>query len=340
MQLQNPFHKFFFYFCHFMRIFLKYIKNFFRDEDDISGEKPFHFWTHLLLLIFLGICLYLNYGLDYGEYDSFYDAIIHINYKSLESILYLFLIFAFPFLFSIGLISLVKKQKILLRTDYIFFGLIGILFLSFDSSYYIMQYANEWFSDNPYIYGWAHACFSNLSSTLTVIIPLYIIYFLTNKFKPELYGFALNGAKVRPYLWLILFMIPLIYLASLRPDFLKEYPTYIDHYEYEHLPMTQWQTAGIYELCYGFDFISVELFFRGFLVVGLSRIVGKEAILPMVAVYCFLHFGKPAGEAISSIFGGYILGILAYGSRNIFGGLIAHLGVAWGMEFLAFLHTS
>ena len=53
---------------------------------------------------------------------------------------------------------------------------------------------------------------------------------------------------------------------------------------------------------------------------------------------CFLHFGKPAGEAISSIFGGYILGILAFRSRNIYGGLIAHLGVAWGMDWLAFLN--
>jgi hypothetical protein len=58
----------------------------------------------------------------------------------------------------------------------------------------------------------------------------------------------------------------------------------------------------------------------------------------MITVYCFLHFGKPAGEAISSIFGGYILGILAFRSRNIYGGLIAHLGVAWGMDWLAFLN--
>ena len=75
------------------------------------------------------------------------------------------------------------------------------------------------------------------------------------------------------------------------------------------------------------------------MVVALSKFVGREAILPMVAVYCFLHFGKPMSETISSIFGGYILGILAYSSRNIYGGLIAHLGVAWGMEYMAFLHT-
>ncbi|MEX1001862.1 MAG: CPBP family intramembrane glutamic endopeptidase [Crocinitomicaceae bacterium] len=323
-----------------MRIFLKYIKNFFRDEKDTVKEKPFNWKTHLITALFLGICIYLNYGLDYGEYASFYERMIHINYKSLESILYLFLFYALPFLFIILFIALLKGSRTLLQPNYIIYALIGLLFLSLDSSYYIMQYANEWFSDNPYIYGWAHACFSNLSSTLTVIIPLYILYFFSRTFHPEWYGFALNGAKVRPYLWLILFMIPLIYLASLRPDFLEEYPTYIDHFEYEHMRLEQWQTAGIYELCYGFDFISVELFFRGFLVVGLSRIVGKEAILPMVVVYCFLHFGKPAGEAISSIFGGYILGILAYASRNIFGGLIAHLGVAWGMEFLAFIQTN
>ncbi|MBD3635847.1 MAG: CPBP family intramembrane metalloprotease [Crocinitomicaceae bacterium] len=314
-----------------MRTFVEYIKNYFIEE--------FHWQSHAIIGIFLAVCLYLNYGIQIGEYDSLYDEMVHANYKSLESIFYLLLFYATPLLFTLYVVRFSQKKANIINKKYILFGLIGILFLAVDSSYYIMQYANEWFSDNPFIYGWSHACFSNLSSTLTVIIPLFLIYAFTTAFKPELYGFKLNGARVKPYLWLILFMIPLIFLASLRPDFLDHYPTYTDHYEYEHLPLEQWQTVAIYEFTYGFDFISVELFFRGFMVVGLSRFIGRDAILPMVAVYCFLHFGKPAGEAVSSIFGGYALGILAYQSRNIFGGLIAHLGVAWGMEFLAFMQS-
>jgi hypothetical protein len=48
-----------------------------------------------------------------------------------------------------------------------------------------------------------------------------------------------------------------------------------------------------------------------------------------------LHFGKPMGEAVSSIFGGFILGVIALYSRSILGGVIIHLGVAWLMEFTA-----
>jgi membrane protease YdiL (CAAX protease family) len=80
----------------------------------------------------------------------------------------------------------------------------------------------------------------------------------------------------------------------------------------------------------------VELFFRGFLVIGMVSMIGKKAILPMAVLYCFVHFGKPFGEALSSFFGGYILGVLAYYTRNVFGGLIVHLGIAYLMEILAF----
>jgi hypothetical protein len=41
-------------------------------------------------------------------------------------------------------------------------------------------------------------------------------------------------------------------------------------------------------------------------------------------------------ETVGSVFGGFALGVLAYKSRNIYGGIIVHLGVAWGMELAAF----
>ena len=276
----------------------------------------------------------LNY--EYQIYDWIRDS----HYKQISSVLYLWLFFSFAFLSGAFIISIYQKEKKLIKNwRFILFGLLGIAFVSLDASYYIMKFSNFLLPQDPFVAQWANKCYSNLSSLVTVIIPLYILYFSVNHFKPEYYGMRLNGAKVLPYLWLILFMIPLIYLASFRPDFLETYPTYHDYYEYKFLGVGQWKTAGLYELTYGFDFLSVELFFRGFMVIALSRFVGKDAILPMVMVYCFLHFGKPAGETISSIFGGYILGILAYKSRNIYGGLIAHLGVAWGMEYLAYIQS-
>lgn len=59
----------------------------------------------------------------------------------------------------------------------------------------------------------------------------------------------------------------------------------------------------------------------------------------MVATYAFLHFGKPMTEAISSVFGGYILGIIFLYNRNVWGGVIIHMGVAWVLELFGYLRS-
>lgn len=104
-----------------------------------------------------------------------------------------------------------------------------------------------------------------------------------------------------------------------------------------YLEVPEYITVMIYELAYGLDFVTVEFLFRGFMVIGLMHVVGRRAVLAMAVVYCFLHFGKPAGEAISSIFGGYILGVIAFETRSIWGGIIVHLGIAWMMEIIGFV---
>jgi len=311
-----------------MRIFIRYIKDYFSED--------FKWAPHIIIGVFLGITLPLNYHYD------FYSWMVKDHYQSFSSVLLLLSFYTVAFLLATVAISLFVKErdkKPILNRKFLIFGLIGIFFMSLDCSYYIMQFTNFIYSGSPLIAPWLYQCISNLSSFVTIIVPLYIVYFFVKEFKPEFHGLRLNGARIKPYFWLILFMIPLIYLASLQPDFLESYPSYNQNWAHYYLNVDEWVTAGTFELCYGFDFLSVELYFRGFMVVALSRFVGKDAVLPMVAVYCFLHFGKPAVEAISSIFGGYILGILAYQSRNIFGGLIAHLGVAWGMEFMAWMQS-
>ena len=309
-----------------MRIFVEYIKNYFKEE--------FNWTTHAIILTFLGVCIFLNYGLVLGEEKSLYDELIHIETRSFTTMGLLILFFSLPFFFTLGILRIVEGKKLITNGKYILFALIGIILLSLDYSYYLMNYVDDWFGHNQFIHAWVHDCASNLSSFLTIVIPLFILYFFIKKFHPERFGFKLNGARLGPYLWLIVLMIPLLIIASFNKGFIDHYPMYTERFAYEHMNLEQWHTEAIFELCYGSRFISVEMFFRGFLVVGLSKYVGKDAILPMVAIYCFLHFGKPAGEAVSSIFGGYILGILAYESRNIYGGLIAHLGIAWGMEYV------
>lgn len=130
-------------------------------------------------------------------------------------------------------------------------------------------------------------------------------------------------------------MAPFILWASFQQDFLNYYPEYKPSLAENYLGWPYWTTFGIHEIFYGMGFLSIEFLFRGFLVLAMIKYLDKGAVFIMVALYCYLHFGKPLGEAVGSIFGGTILGIITYYSRSIWGGLLIHLGIAYLMDLFA-----
>lgn len=198
---------------------------------------------------------------------------------------------------------------------------------------------NDWSQQllDGQIYVFAFYCLSNLHSALTLVLPLFLYYKLLDRHESYFYGLKPKREGLLVYGTLLLIMIPLIAFASFQPSFLDFYPTYKDTTANEYLGVPEWVTALVYELCYGWDFLPTELMFRGFLVIGLSRILGRGAVLPMVVAYASIHFGKPLGETISSVIGGYLLGVLALYTRSIWGGLLIHLSIAWLMDGAAFL---
>ena len=164
---------------------------------------------------------------------------------------------------------------------------------------------------------------------------LFILWKLTKE-KQTFYGTGVKDFTVKPYLLMLLIMVPLIALASTQHDFLAMYPKLKSISFLKDHRHSGWYKL-LYELSYGSDFISIELFFRGFLILAFAKWFGKDAILPMACFYCTIHFGKPLGECISSFFGGLILGVVIYNTRTIWGGLIVHLGIAWLMELGGYL---
>lgn len=154
------------------------------------------------------------------------------------------------------------------------------------------------------------------------------------------YGLVAKNMKWKPYWLMLLFMLPLITFASTQPDFLAMYPKLKLISGVYNESNLHWWHKLLFELCYGSDFISIELFFRGFLILAFIKWAGKDAILPMACFYCTIHFGKPLGECISSYFGGMILGIVVYNTRSILGGLMVHLGIAWLMEAGGYIGNS
>lgn len=165
-----------------------------------------------------------------------------------------------------------------------------------------------------------------------VVLLTAILFLVWRSFDPEqpFYGLTTKNLNWKPYVLMLLIMLPLVAAASTQKDFQMTYPKL-----QTSLPLSEhlgWFHKFLFELSYGTDFFSIEIFFRGFLILAFIKWVGKDAILPMACFYCTIHFGKPLGECISSYFGGLILGIVVYNTRSIWGGLIVHLGIAWLME--------
>jgi hypothetical protein len=174
---------------------------------------------------------------------------------------------------------------------------------------------------------------------ITMVAILAVFRIIFNK-KENFYGLSVKKINYTPYLIMLLIMLPLIAIASAQPDFLSVYPKMKEIIPLHDEATPNWLYKLLFQLSYGSDFFSVEIFFRGFLIIGFIKWVGKDAILPMACFYCTIHFGKPLGECISSYFGGLLLGIVAYNTRSIYGGLMVHLGIAWLMELGGYLGNS
>jgi len=181
---------------------------------------------------------------------------------------------------------------------------------------------------------------ANLSGIFIAFVPLFIYYVTQEKNDRHAYGLRPRTFDAKPYLAIMAIMVPIILAASFSENFQHDYPMYPITAAYTHLNIPAWLTVIIFELSYAFDLVTVEFIFRGFLILGMIHLLGRNAILTMAVLYCFLHFGKPPIEAISSIFGGYVLGVVAYETKSIWGCVLIHVGVAWTMELASYLQKN
>lgn len=281
--------------------------------------------------LFLGFLVTLNYSinLEQGIIDSYRGNPIRI--------LWYFLMYAFSYYGGTLIwIAYKKEWRRLQQAEFWLYSLFILGILGLDGGFYAY---NDWSKQlfNGQIYNYAFHCLTNLTSVLTVFIPLGVFYYFIDRQRHCFYGFHFDGLHLRSYFLLVTLMIPLIGWASFQPDFLRFYPSYKDSNADEFFGVSPWVTTLIYEISYGFDFVATELIIRGFMVIGMALLIGRGAIVPMTVCYASMHFGKPVGETIGSIFGGYILGVIAFESRSIWGGIIVHVGVAWLMDAAAWL---
>ena len=147
-----------------------------------------------------------------------------------------------------------------------------------------------------------------------------------------LFGLKRSSKYLRVYGLVFVLLLPMFLLVSFTPQFLNFYPK-MDIASFDGaMGWEHWQLIGLFELFYANDFIGVEGMFRGALVIGMARWLGCRAVLPMALAYMCIHLGKPDLELCSSVIGGYILGILAWRTHHLWGGIIIHLGIAMFFE--------
>jgi len=76
-----------------------------------------------------------------------------------------------------------------------------------------------------------------------------------------------------------------------------------------------------------------EFLFRGYMLFGLEKSIGKGAIFAQAIPFVLLHLGKPFLETLACIPGGFILGYVAYRTRSVLPCFIIHLGIYVMMIF-------
>jgi membrane protease YdiL (CAAX protease family) len=167
-----------------------------------------------------------------------------------------------------------------------------------------------------------------LMTSALYLLPLLVVK-LVHREKLATVGFSLGGFLRHSWIYfgLYLFMVPFIWFAGQRPDFLHTYP-------FVGEARRDWTTFWMWEASYLLQFFALEAFFRGYLLFTLERKIGWNAIFVLVVPYTMIHYHKPPLEAFGALIAGTVLGALALRLRSFYGGFVLHGLVAVTMDLL------
>ncbi len=149
---------------------------------------------------------------------------------------------------------------------------------------------------------------------LFLLVPLLVIW-VGFRESPRAYGFRLGNWRVGLPLTLgaMLAMTPILWLlvradASMQGFYAPEVGG---------LP---WNTF--------WDLLGWEFFFRGWLLCGYLRALGPAALWLQAVPFALAHIGKPESETLSTIFGGFAFGWIAWKSESFLYPFLIHWYIA------------
>jgi hypothetical protein len=180
--------------------------------------------------------------------------------------------------------------------------------------------------DSLYAYGWWVAA----RVIGYVVLPLLVWRICFPKDRVCDLGLRFGGFF--KHLWIyglcLAFVIPALVVVAKQSDFGTYYPFYKQS-------SRSWFDLLAWEGMYALQFLSLEFFFRGWMVQSLRPSLGSAAVFIMAVPYCMIHYGKPYLEAHGAVIAGVVLGSLSAQTRSIYAGFLVHVTVALGMDLLA-----
>ena len=148
-----------------------------------------------------------------------------------------------------------------------------------------------------------------------LLIPLAAGWLLFRD-KPWDYGIRIGRWKASIILTVVCLaaMALILYRVGKMPEFRSYY----------HVHAIDWPELL---LSYALYMFAWEFLFRGYMLFGLEKSIGKSAIFVQAIPFVLLHLGKPFLETLACIPGGFIFGYVAYRTRSFLPCFIIHFGM-------------
>lgn len=145
---------------------------------------------------------------------------------------------------------------------------------------------------------------------LYLFISLIVIIFVFRE-NPRDYGLKFGDWKAGLVITAagIMLMTPVIWVLG------KGDPAMVNYYK-SSLHGLPWTTF--------LDLIGWEFFFRGWILFGYARKFGPDALWLQAIPFALAHLGKPEIETLSTIFGGFAFGWVAYRTKSFVWPFLIH----------------
>ena len=213
---------------------------------------------------------------------------------------------------------------------------LAVAFLQTISWYYTSRsffrhYIFPSFQFNPNIYLYEYLYWFLGDFITFFLLPVMLIKLLL---KEKVRNFGLQTGEfrigIKISLIFLMVMIPLVWIVSSYPDFVRTYPQLAEVRD-------NWNTFFIFEAAALVYLLAWEFIWRGFMLFGLKEKFGYYAVFIQMIPFLILHNGKPPAETFGAIVAGIALGILAWRTGSVYYCVITHAGVMFGIDLITTL---